>query len=155
MQQVVELLQTAADASKSANLVVIVKEAMTTKHFVHNARQFDFIRQEVQQSAKVFTNLEEPFNVTTFRASHDNVLSYTLQSITELNDLVNQLSADLNSSNSTQNVVIVLVKESVDYIDLDTIVEQVQTAAVASNANTLMALTGNEGTSGTALLNLQ
>lgn len=61
----------------------------------------------------------------------------------------------MKSSNLTQNVVLVLIKESVEYIDLDTVVEQVQTVAVASNANTLMALTGNEGTSGTALLNLQ
>ena len=47
-----------------------------------------------------------------------------------------------------------MIKESVDNSNIDTIVEQVQNAATSVNSNTLVALTGNEGTSGVALLNL-
>jgi len=50
--------------------------------------------------------------------------------------------------------VLVVVNEAVANGNIDAIVEFIQGAAVSVNTNTLMALTGNEGTSPSALLSL-
>jgi len=143
-----------ADASNAANVVVVVKEAFTSRQFVNNAKSYSFIKEQVKSHAQLYTNLQEPFNTTTFSALFQNVQAYSLQSVDELTTLVGQLSADLTASTQAQNVVLVVIKESVDNSKIDTIVELVQTAATQVNSNTLMVLTGNEGTSGTALFSL-
>jgi hypothetical protein len=123
MSQVVETLRTTAEASNAANVVVFVKEALTSKHFAHNARSFSFIREQVKSNAQLYTNLQEPFNTTAFSALFQNVQVYTIQSVDELSALVAQLTADLTASTQAQNVVLVVIKESVDNSNLDTIVE--------------------------------
>jgi hypothetical protein len=154
MGQVVETLRTVAEASSAANVVVIVKEAFTSRQFVHNAKSYDFIRSQVKSHAQLYTNLQEPFNTTALSTLFQDVQAYTLQSVDELTTLVSQLTADLTASTKAQNVVLVVIKESVDNANIDSIVELVQNAATQVNSNTLVVLTGNEGTSGTALLNL-
>ena len=88
MSHVVDTLRTVAEASNAANVVVIVKEALTSRHFVHNARSYDFIKDQVKSNAQLYTNLQEPFNTTAFSALFQNVQVYTLQSVEELSTLV-------------------------------------------------------------------
>ena len=73
-----ESFPSAAEASNAANVVVIVKEGLTSRHLARNARTFDFIKSQLRAHAELYTNLEESFNITTFNAAYDNVLSYTL-----------------------------------------------------------------------------
>lgn len=123
MELVVESLRTAADASNAANVVVIVKEAFTSRQFVSNAKSYNFIREQVKSHAQLYTNLQEPFNTTAFSALFQNVQAYTLQSVDELATLVEQLTTDLTASTSAQNVVLVVIKESVANSNIDTIVK--------------------------------
>ena len=123
MQHVVETLRTVAEASNAANVVVVVKEALTSKQFVHNARSYNFIKDQVKSNAQLYTNLQEPFNTTAFSTLFQDVQVYTLQSVDELSALVAQLTADLTVSVQAQNVILVVIKESVDNSNLDTIVE--------------------------------
>jgi hypothetical protein len=79
---------------------------------------------------------------------------YTLSAEADLDTLVAQLTDDLTASSLTQNVVLVLIKDTVENVFVDTVVERVQLAAIQVNANTLMVLSGTEGALGFTTLSL-
>jgi pyruvate kinase len=109
MQLVLEAFKSAAATSQAANVVVITKEGLTSRHLARNAKNYDFIKSQLKTHAELYTNLEEPFNATTFKESYETVLSYSLESVVEVETLAKQLEEDLNSSKGQQNVVVIVV----------------------------------------------
>lgn len=88
IELVLDSLTSAADASNASNVVVIVKEGLSSRHLAKNARNYNFIKSQLINHARLYTNLEESLNATTFKAAYDNVLSYTLSSTDELESLI-------------------------------------------------------------------
>jgi hypothetical protein len=63
----------------------------------------------------------------------------------ELNTLVEAVQEKLNSSTAQPKVIEVVVKQTVNTNNLDKIAEKLSTVAKAENANTLMIISGKEG----------
>ena len=89
--------------------------------------------------------MRESFDTVALEELFNGTSTYTLQTLEELNTLEETIQESLKSSESSQRVIAVIVKESVNTNDLDQIIEKLFGVAKANNDNTMMILSGKEG----------
>lgn len=145
MTNILDKISSLVEASKTVNVVVIVKEGMSSKELVVSAKKFDFLKKQIQSKSELYSNLREPFDTVAFAEAFNGTTTYTLQSMEELNTLAETIQEQLNSSTIQPKVVEVIVKQAIPTESIDQIAEKLQTIATAENEKTIMILSGKDG----------
>jgi hypothetical protein len=87
MTNVLDLIQNSVEGSKAVNVVAIVKEGLSSRELVHHAKNYDFLKKQIQTNAQMYSNLAEPFDTYAFAESFNGTSTYTLQTLEELSTL--------------------------------------------------------------------
>jgi len=89
MADAMKEIGTVVEKSKPENVVLIVQQGLSSRQLVHHARNFNYIRSLVQDHASMYTSLLESFSIDTFGESYGLTSTLTLNSLEEINSLVN------------------------------------------------------------------
>lgn len=122
MADAMKEIGTVVEKSKPENVVLIVQQGLSSRQLVHHARNFNYIRSLVQDHASMYTSLLEPFSIETFGESYGLTNTLTLNSLEEINSLVNTEWNSLKGAASSPKYLAILIKESVGIENLDTAV---------------------------------
>jgi hypothetical protein len=68
MTTVIDKLASVVEASQAVNVVAIVQEGLTSRELVMHAKNFDFLKQQIQTHSEMYSNLREPFDSGAFAA---------------------------------------------------------------------------------------
>jgi hypothetical protein len=122
MPDVMENINKAIQSSAPQNVLVLVKDGLSSKEFVMNARKFTYLRSLVIDHAQMFTNLREQFNVEAFESEYTTSKTYPIQSVEEVDLLTSTFANQLNTNET--NYIVIPIHKTVATKDLDTIIEK-------------------------------
>lgn len=64
--QVIDQLKASAEATQMQNLIVVLKEGLTSKDLVSNARNFEYLKPKILEHSHAYTNVENGFSISEF-----------------------------------------------------------------------------------------
>jgi hypothetical protein len=76
MPDVMESIKKVVQSSNPKNIIVVVKDGLSSKEFVMNAKKFTYLKSLVIDHAQMYTNLREQFNVESFEAEYTTSKTY-------------------------------------------------------------------------------
>jgi hypothetical protein len=69
-------------------MIVVCKEGLTSKELVSHAKELDYLKSKIVNTALTFTNVREPFSAQLFEKTFEDATVYSLQAASELDALV-------------------------------------------------------------------
>jgi len=78
MNDVMTAINKVNESSNPKNIIVLVKDGLSSKEFVLNAKKFTYLRSLVVDHSEMYTNLREPFNVEAFQTVYTSSKTYPL-----------------------------------------------------------------------------
>ena len=126
----------------ATNVVVIVKEGLTSKVLASNAHQFAYLGSKLAQNSFTYTDVEGGFDTSAYEGSIHAHETYTLDKLADLDSVTDKIKGDLRSTNALFKITLLTVTQNVPISALDNIVEKIEKQAEAVDTKAVFVLAG-------------
>jgi hypothetical protein len=127
----------------ATNVVVVVKEGLTSEELAFNAAKYPFLGSLLKLNSFTFTNVQGGFDPHSYESSVHAHQKYTLESLADLPELTQKVSADLKSTNALFKISLVLVSASVPNAQVDKVVKAIDEVAQAVDQKAVYVVAGS------------
>lgn len=103
----------------ATNVVVIVKEGLTSQVLAANAHQFGYLGSKLAQNSFTYTDVEGGFDTSAYEGSIHAHETYTLDTLADLDSVTNKIKSDLVSTNALFKITFLTVTHNVPISALD------------------------------------
>lgn len=149
--QALNAIKNDALVSQIGTAVILMKEGLTTEAMVKGADQMPYVREQVLSNSKVFTSLAESLTTTTIS---EQIVStnYNLNSLAELNNLLQVISEDLPQQTQFTNYILITIPQSVSLSELNDITQKIEASLSQSGVSFMTVIVGTEASTGNSEL---
>ena len=112
---------------KNTNVLVFVKEGLTSQDFAKYASQYPFLHEKIANGHSfTFSNVNGGFDLSNYESHIGAHQKYTLNDLADLEPVTESIIADLKSTNALFKVSIVNIGVGVSSEKLDSIVQKIE-----------------------------
>ena len=103
----------------ATNVVVIVKEGLTSQALATNANQFSYLGSKLAQNSFTYTDVEGGFDTSAYEGAIHAHSTYTLESLADLDSVSDKIVGDLRSTNALFKITLLTITQDVPISALD------------------------------------
>lgn len=103
----------------ATNVVVIVKEGLTSSALVQNVNQYKYLGNQIKSNSLTYVDVEGGFDTSAYEGFIHAHQKYTLESLADLDNLSAKVVSDLKSTNALFKVTLLTVSADISNAELD------------------------------------
>lgn len=126
----------------ATNVVVVVKEGLTSQQLAMNAANYPYLAGHLKLNSFTYSNVEGGFDTPAYESSIHAHQKYSLDSLADLPQLTQKMSADLQSTNALFKISLVVVSSSIPNSQVDQVVKSIDEAAQAVDQKAVYVVAG-------------
>ena len=127
----------------ATNVVVVVKEGLTSQELAVNAAGYPFLGSRLRTNSFTYSNVQGGFDSESYENTIHAHQKYTLESLADLPQLTQKVSADLQSTNAVYKISLVLVSASIPNSQIDKVVQAIDEASQAVDQKSVYVVAGS------------
>lgn len=66
MTNALDDIKAQVEGSKAVNVITVVKEGLTSRELILNAKKYDYLKTQMQTNSRMYSNLREQFDTVAF-----------------------------------------------------------------------------------------
>ncbi|CDW78170.1 UNKNOWN [Stylonychia lemnae] len=128
------------------NVLVFVKDGLTTSEFVQYASQsYVYLKNKIMGNSVIYTDVNSGFDSQAFEQTIDPVhMNYNIDNLADVDSVNNQLKSDLSSTNALFKISLFKIGEMVPNSAMDKIVKTIEESAEKIDGKSAVVIAGSK-----------